>query len=89
LLYVQLVLLMIEELGQKLLAQPEHVLRFIEGVLADEAQALNENKDAPLIIEEVNQKPSEGHTDLSEGDIEKMGIVETAIQLLLVINQGG
>jgi hypothetical protein len=87
-LYVRIVLAMMEELGQTLLAKPEHVLQFIEGVLGDEAASLQAGETRPLVIEEIGDTAETGTPQVKESDIEAMSIVETALQLLLASLKG-
>lgn len=73
---------MMESLGEKLLANPDHVLAFVEGVLGDEVHALQEKaaEKKPLIQEVDADEPL---PELTAEGVEKMGMVETAISLLL------
>ncbi|BEJ07469.1 hypothetical protein CcaverHIS641_0407380 [Cutaneotrichosporon cavernicola] len=79
LLFLRLTLSMMETLGDKVLADPQHVLAFVEGVLNDEATSLPETK--PL-IQEVGDEDVE-IPDLTEEGVEQLGLLETAISLLL------
>lgn len=86
LLFLRLTLAMMEVLGDKVLTNPEHVLSFVEGALNDEVQALahrKASKDKPL-IEEVGADDEEASLpELTAEGVEQMGLVETAISLLL------
>ncbi|GMK57294.1 hypothetical protein CspeluHIS016_0401280 [Cutaneotrichosporon spelunceum] len=79
LLFLRLTLAMMETLGDKVLADPQHVLAFVEGVLNDEVASLPETK--PL-IQEVGDEDVE-FPDLTEEGVEQLGLLETAISLLL------
>lgn len=84
LLFLRLTLAMMEVLGDKVLSDPEHVLGFVEGVLNDEVQGLAERKqNRPLVQEVGNDEDEEPLPELTEEGVEKMGLVETAISLLL------
>jgi hypothetical protein len=85
---MRIVLAMMEELGQTLLAKPEHVLQFIEGVLGDEAVSLQAGETRPLVIEEIEDTAANRAPQVKESDIESMSIVETALQLLLASLEG-
>ncbi|KAK4683728.1 hypothetical protein P7C73_g6500, partial [Tremellales sp. Uapishka_1] len=76
LLYVQLTLSMMESFGETLMTEPEQILVFVEGVLGDEVCDL-QRKEKPM-VEVLNEEEQN-----STGDIDKMGMVETAITLLL------
>ncbi|TXT03818.1 hypothetical protein VHUM_04339 [Vanrija humicola] len=82
LLLLRITLAMMDSLGEKLLADPDHVLAFVEGVLGDEVNALQEKaaEKKPLIQEVDADEPL---PELTAEGVEKMGMVETAISLLL------
>jgi hypothetical protein len=77
LLFLRLTLAMMETLGDKVLADPQHVLAFVEGVLNDEAQA---QPQKPL-VQEVGDEVE--IPELTEDTVEQLGLLETAISLLL------
>ncbi|KAL1405390.1 hypothetical protein Q8F55_009021 [Vanrija albida] len=82
LLFLRITLAMMETLGEKLLANPDHVLTFVEGVLGDEVHTLEAKmtESKPLIQEVDADEPL---PELTAEGVEKMGMVETAISLLL------
>ncbi|CAK9786131.1 hypothetical protein CC85DRAFT_257343 [Cutaneotrichosporon oleaginosum] len=78
LLFLRLTLVMMETLGNKVLAEPGHVLAFVEGVLNDEATALPDKKP---FVQEVGDEVE--IPELTEDSVEQLGLLETAISLLL------
>lgn len=77
---------MMDTMRDKLLTNPEHVLSFVEGVLSDEVSMMKERKQqgkGPLIQEIEQDKQDEELPELTVEGVEKMGMVETAISLLL------
>lgn len=86
LLYLRLTVAMMDALDHtKLLADPSHVLTFVEGVLSDEVQALPKAEDVKVpLVQEVGLESQDAQLpELSAEGIENMGMVETAISLLL------
>lgn len=84
LLFLRLTLAMMEVLGDKVLANPEHVLSFVEGVLNDEVQELAARKaNKPLVEEFGGDSDEEPLPELTAEGVGQMGLVETAISLLL------
>lgn len=88
---------MMETLGEKLLSNPDHVLNFVEGVLNDEVQTIAAKKHSLAdgvasmkLVEEVDEDINidEPLPELTPEGIEKMGMVETAISLLLASLEG-
>lgn len=88
-LYLQLTMGMIDQLGGKLLQSPNDVLVFVEGVLGDEAMAWQDTDDiservaTPIIEVMEGDEAEDDEGDNVNAGIEKMGMVETAITLLL------
>lgn len=78
LLYLRLAMAMMETLDQsKLFSNPTHILTFVEGVLQDEVKTLPSTK--PLVQEvDDTQLP-----ELTAEGVQSLGMVETAISLLL------
>ncbi|KAL7421953.1 hypothetical protein Q5752_003725 [Cryptotrichosporon argae] len=84
LLFLRFSLAIMETLGEKVVREPQQVLLFVEGVLHDAVRAGDDAAAKTPLVQVFDGTDASPDAE----DISKMGLVETAITLLLSVMEG-